>query len=319
MPLRVSIVIPAFKRTALLRKAILSAFEQGLAKDEYEIIVVDSSPEDANRELVEELRAGAPCGLRCLVKEPEGPGPSRNLGARHAQADVLAFMDSDCQAHPGWLRHGLAAFADGVGLVQGTTLPDPEGTLGVFTWYPMNEREHFVYECTNIFYRRQAFEEAGGFPADSTPLAETPLGGEDVELAWAVKRNGWQSRFAPSSIVYHEVVQISVWRWLVMKRLYIWPRLVKKFPELRAFFVARYFWDAAQALLVLALLGGGLSVLTWWTLVLVLPYAAYRGWPPSRSFPGPLRPLRILPYLARDLASLGLLVAGSIRHRCLLL
>jgi hypothetical protein len=94
---------------------------------------------------------------------------------------------------------------------------------------------------------------------------------------------------------------------------------VKKFPELRPFFVARYFWDAAQALLALALVGWGLSWFTRWALVLALPYAVYRCAPSSRSFPGPLRPLRILPYLARDLVSLGLLLGGSIRHRSLLL
>jgi glycosyltransferase involved in cell wall biosynthesis len=268
---------------------------------------------------VEELRALAPCALRCLAKPPEGPGPSRNLGARQARADIVAFTDSDCRADPGWLRHSLAAFADGVGLVQGKTLPDPAGSFGVFTRYPMNERESFVYECTNILYRREAFEKAGGFPADEMPRAQHPLGGEDVELAWAVKRNGWQSRFADASVVYHEVVQIPVWRWVFVKQLYVWPRLVKKFPELRTFFVARYFWDGAQALLALALLGIGASVATPWASLLCLPYAAYRGLPPSRSFPGPLRPLRIVPYLARDLASFGLLVAGSVRYRSVLL
>lgn len=316
---RVSVVIPTYGRAELLRKAILSVLGQDLPKDEYELIVVDSSPDDRNRRLVDELQPEAPCALRCYAKLPEGPGPSRNLGAQRARADVIAFMDSDCQAHPGWLRASLAAFGPGVGIVQGKTLPDPAGRLGVFTWYPMNEEEYFVYECTNILYRRAAFEQAGGFAADATPLAETPLGGEDVALAWTVKRYGWQSRFAPASIVYHEVVPISPWRWVVAPRLVVWPRLVKKFPELRRFLVARYFWDRGQVLLVLGLLGAGLAWIRPWTLLLGLPYAVYRGVPASRSFPGPLRPLRLLPYLARDLASLGLLLQGSIRHRCLIL
>lgn len=316
---RVSVVIPTFKRLPLVRKAIVSVLAQDLSKDEYEVIVVDSSPDDAVRRMVAELAGSAPCALHCHTKAPEGPGPSRNLGARHARAGVIAFMDSDCQAHPGWLRHSLAAFAPSVGLVQGKTLPDPAGRLGVFTWYPMNEEECFVYECTNILYQREAFEQAGGFPADATPLAETPLGGEDVELAWTVKRAGWQSRFAPESIVYHEVVPVSPWRWLVARRLVVWPRLVRRFPELRRFLVARYFWDAGQALLAPALAGAALAWTTPWALLLAAPYAVYRGGPSSRSFPGPLRPLRILPYLARDLVSLVLLLAGSLRHRCLVL
>jgi len=315
----VSVVIPTYGRPGLVRKAILSVLGQDLPKDEYELIVVDSSLDDRNRRLVDELQAQAPCALRCYAKPPEGPGPSRNLGARQARADVIAFMDSDCQAHPGWLRASLAAFGPGVGIVQGKTLPDPAGRLGVFTWYPMNEEEYFVYECTNILYLREAFERAGGFVADATPLAETPLGGEDVELAWTVKRAGWQSRFAPESIVYHEVVPVSPWRWLVARRLVVWPRLVGRFPELRRFLVGRYFWDAGQALLAPALAGAALAWATPWALLLAAPYAVYRGGPSSRSFPGPLRPLRILPYLARDLVSLVLLLVGSLRHRCLVL
>ena len=315
----ITVVIPAFMRTELLRKAIVSVFRQDLDPHLYELIVVDSSPNDGNQRLVEALLQEAPCALRIYVKPPEGPGPSRNLGAARSAAPYIAFMDSDCQAHPSWLRHTTAAFADGVGLVQGKTRPDPSGRSGVFTWCPTTETENFVYECTNIAYRREAFEQAGGFHADLTPTAITPLGGEDVELAWTVKRLGWTSRFANESIVYHELVPISIWQWIVVKRLVLWPRLAGKYPELRRYFVAKYFWDMGQALLVLAIGGMVLTPTSGWAAVLCVPYLVLRGTPPSTSFPGILRPLRVLPYAARDIASLLLLIAGSIRYRAVLL
>jgi glycosyltransferase involved in cell wall biosynthesis len=316
---RVSVVIPVYGRTALLRKAIVSLFAQDLGEGQLEIIVVDSSPDDANERLVHGLADAAPFPLRFFRKSPEGPGPSRNLGAGEAKADFIAFMDSDCQAHPQMLRHSLAAFEPGVGIVQGKTLPDPEGRLGALTWYPMNEKEYFVYECTNIVYRRVAFETAGGFPPDATPLARRGLGGEDVTLAWTVRQNGWQTRFAAESIVYHEVVQVSFWEWIYQRRLILWPGLVRRFPELRGFLPARYFFDRAQLYLVLGIAGALLSPVSAWALVLTLPYALLRGSPRSRNFPGPLRPLRILPFLARDGMSLAILVVGSLRHRSLLL
>lgn len=316
---RVSVVIPAYGRTARLRKAVESLFAQDLDAGELEVIVVDSSPDDANERLVNELAGSAAVRLRFFKKAPEGPGPSRNLGAREAQADLLAFMDSDCAAHPLMLRHSLAAFEAGVGIVQGKTLPDPEGRLGVLTWYPMNEKEYFVYECTNIVYRREAFDAAGGFSPDATPLARRVLGGEDVTLAWTVRGNGWQTRFAAESIVYHEVVQVSFWEWIYQRRLYLWPGLVRRFPELRGYLPGRYFFDRAQVFLVLALAGAWLALVSPWALVLALPYAVLRGSPHSSHFPGPLRPLRILPFLARDFVSLAILVAGSLRYRSLLL
>lgn len=318
--IEVSIIIPAFQRTEWLRKAILSVFAQDFDTQRYEIIVVDSSPDDANRKLAEQLQPQAPCAFSFHTKPAEGPGPSRNLGAGLARGRFLAFMDSDCQAHPSWLRQSLPPFDDSrVGLVQGKTLPDPQGRLGVLTWYPHNEKEYFVYECTNIVYRREAFEQAGGFPGDLHPSAYKPMGGEDVELAWNVKRLGWQSHFAELSVVYHEVVQVSLWRWIFKKHMYIWPLLARKFPELRSFFYARYFWDRSQALVFTAWTGVALAPISYWTLVLTIPYTVFRLAPPSKSLPGPLRPLRIVPWLARDTMFLLTLIAGSIRHRSLLL
>ena len=315
----VSVVIPAYRRTEMLRQAVLSLFDQDLEKDAYEIIVVDSSPDDRNLAAMKELQGSAPCSLRCLRKAPEGPGPSRNLGVREARGQFIAFMDSDCRATPGWLRHGLAAFADGVGLVQGRTGPDAEGPPGVFTWYVSVERENYAYEACNIFYRRQAFEQAGGFPADLSPRADHPMGGEDTEVAWKVKRLGWQTRFAPSALVHHEVVPISVWRWLFTKNYYVLPALTKRFPELRQFFYARYFYSRAHAAFLLALAGIALAGLKPAWLALGIPYVLLRAAEPTRTLYGIRRPLRVAAYAPRDALAFLVLLAGSIRYRSLLL
>lgn len=315
----ISVIIPTFRRPQQVRLAVLSACQQDLAKDRYEVIVVDSSPSDENVAVVRELQGQVPCALRWYRKRAEGPGPSRNFGVHHARGEFIAFMDSDCQAHPSWLQKGLEAFAAGVGLVQGKTLPDPGGRPGVFTYYIAVDRESFVYECANMFYRRAAFLEAGGFSREYDTDALFVMGGEDVDLAWRVKRNGWRSTFAPEAVVYHEVQPISLLRWIVIKRLYIWPCLAKKFPELRTFFAARYFFDRSQAWFAVALLGLALIRFTSLAWLLCLPYAVHRASEPSRTFGGILRPLRALVYLPRDLASFLILTAGSIRYRCPLL
>lgn len=317
--LLVSAIVPAYGRPEKLRKAIRSLLAQDLDPSQFEVIVVDSSPDDSNLAVVAGLQQEARCPLRCYTKPPEGPGPSRNLGAWAARGRFLAFTDSDCQASTQWLREGVAAFQEGAGLVQGRTIPEPgvpRGPLNAFIWV---EEETFLYETANMFYRREAFEQAGGFPSDMHAHRQKPMGGEDVDLAWKVKRAGWESRFAANALVIHEVLPITLWRWLFNKHLYIFPRFLHDYPELRRFFFARYFFDKVHAWLVLALVGFALAALALPALLLALPYIITRASEPTRTFRSALRVLRVLAYLLRDLASLGILLAGSARYRALLL
>ena len=315
----VSVIIPAYGRPDLLEKAVRSAVAQDLDPGAFEVIVVDSSADDTNEALVGGLAPDAPCRLRCFRKKPEGPGPSRNLGVRHARGRILAFMDSDCQASPGWLRHGLAAFEDGVGLVQGRTIPEPGVPHSVFHRTLEIQEESCFYETANVFYRREAFEEAGGFRSDRKGDRAIVVGGEDVDLAWKVKGAGWESRFAPDALVMHAVLPIPMRRWFFEVQVGTVPRVVRWHPHLRRFFFARYFYNRNQALFVLGLVGLGASLATPGALLLLLPWFADRVREPSRTLKGPLRLVRPLLYFPRDLATFGALLAGSIRYRALLL
>jgi glycosyltransferase involved in cell wall biosynthesis len=316
----VSVIIPAYGRPDLLRKAVLSGLSQDLDPEQFELIVVDSSRDDRNAQLIAELQSEARCSFRLFRKEPEGPGPSRNLGAKEARGDYFAFLDSDCQATPGWLRNGLAEFQQDVGIVQGKTIPEQGVPHSVFQRSLEVYRESCFYETANIFYRREAFEQAGGFLADSKGSSEKwVVGGEDVDLAWKVKRSGWQSRFAENALVMHALIPIPMWRWFFETRMSTVPLVIRWYPELRRFFYKRYFFDETQALLVLGILGVLLAFLTPFALLLALPYLVHRVAQPSQTLKGPLRVARALLYLPRDIATLGALLAGSIRYRALLL
>src|SRR5260370_37947542 len=50
----------------------------------------------------------------------KGVAISRNSGAEQAHTELLAFIDSDCVATPGWLRELVPVFEDGsIGAVGG--------------------------------------------------------------------------------------------------------------------------------------------------------------------------------------------------------
>ena len=316
----ISVVVPAYQRPDLLALTVRALLAQDLEPERYEVTVVDSSPDDVNQQLVELLQTQARCRLCCLRKPPQGPGPSRNLGAAKANGAVIAFIDSDCVAAPGWLRAGLAAMnADPrLGLVQGRTIPDPAVPMRSLTRSVRVEAESPIYETANMFYRRSAFEQSGGFPVDASPHTLRPLGGEDTDLAWDVKRLGWRSAFAVDALVMHAVLPITPKQWLIDRPLFVFPRMVARHPQLRAHLFARYFYDDAQAWLLLGLAGTLLAGLSPWTLLAWLPYVWRRSSDATRAA-GPLRLLRPLLYLPRDLCTMGLLLAGSLRFGALLL
>ncbi len=312
-------IIPAFGRTELLEKAVRSAIAQDLDPGQFEVIVVDSSADESNAEMVRRLAPDARCALRCLRKEPEGPGPSRNLGVKEGRGRYLAFLDSDCQAAPGWLRSGLAAFDDRVGLVQGKTIPETGVPHSVFNRSLEILEESYFYETANVFYRREAFETAGGFRADRKGDRAYIAGGEDADVAWTVKWNGWESRFAEDAVVTHVVVRMPVRRWFLETQVITVPLLVNWHPELRRFFFARYFYNRNQAFFALGLVGLGLGFIHPLGFLLWIPWVFDRAWEPSKTLTGPLRILRPALYFPRDLAMFGALTWGSIRSRALLL
>ena len=56
--LRVSVVMPTYRRVGLMLRCLRALLAQGLAPDEYEIIVVDDGREDAVRDAVREALSG---------------------------------------------------------------------------------------------------------------------------------------------------------------------------------------------------------------------------------------------------------------------
>jgi glycosyltransferase involved in cell wall biosynthesis len=318
--LDVSVVIPAYRRPESLSKAVTSALAQDMAPDRFEVIVVDSSPDEANVRLIEELIAqNRGASLKILRKHPEGPGPSRMLGAQQARGRVVAFLDSDCRAQHGWLRAGLAEFREGIGIIQGRTMPDPGQTMGVFCRSLQIEEENPRYEAANIFFLRDCLADAGKPNIDSTPNDERPTGGEDALMAWRIKRKGWGSGFATEALVHHEVLPISVWHWLYEKRMFKLPWLVREVPEMKEVFYLGYFFDRAHACLALLLFGVALSPFSPFWLLACVPYVVVRASEPTRSLRGVRRILRALIYLPRDLLAFGVLLLGSLRYRTLLL
>src|SRR6185503_8244000 len=80
----VSVVVPTCGRPELLSRCLAALKRQSLAREQYEIVVI----EDRAR---------------------KGPAAARNRGWRRARASVIAFTDDDCVPDADWLSSGLNA------------------------------------------------------------------------------------------------------------------------------------------------------------------------------------------------------------------
>lgn len=112
---RISVVVPHFNQPDALRRCLMSLDAQRDDGVPFEVIVVDNG----SVEMPEEVCAGLD-GVRLDLESKPGPGPARSRGAALARGDILAFIDSDCTADPGWIR-GIDDYFSG---------PDPADFIG---------------------------------------------------------------------------------------------------------------------------------------------------------------------------------------------
>ncbi|MEY2463117.1 MAG: hypothetical protein QOH64_1255 [Acidimicrobiaceae bacterium] len=321
---RVSVIVPFRDRRALVR-ALLDGLEaQTFDDDDVEVILVDDGSTDgAGDEARGRVVGGRP--VTVLRHEGEGAVAARLAGVAAARGRILAFTDSDCVPEPGWLAAGVAAIDAGADLVQGHTHPARRrGPLERSLWVG----DHGLYPTCNVFYRRDAFDRAGGFDAGiATRYGFRPGGrakglgfGEDTLLGWRVRRAG-TAVYEPAAVVAHAVFAPDVPDQLSRTaQAAAFPALVREVPELRdTLLTRRVLLGPGRPPLygaVIAFLVGrrriAAALLAAWT---VGHWRRLRRNEPSRR-----RCAKALPViLATDALTAGALVLGSAKARSVVL
>lgn len=173
--MRISIVIPALNEAARIAAAVRRAWAAG----PQEVIVVDGGSSDGTREKARAAGCIALAGAR-------GRGSQQNLGARHAEGEVLVFLHADTWLAPDGLRQIERTLADQA--IPGGAFRQRIEAHGPL--YRLLERGNawrvrrlgLAYGDQGIFVRRRVFDELGGFP-ESLLL-------EDLVLMKRLRRKG---------------------------------------------------------------------------------------------------------------------------------
>lgn len=316
--LSVGVVVPTHNRRHLLMRTLESLAAQSRPPDQV-VVVVDGSADDT----MEALKAR---GDVTVVTSPGvGAAGARNAGWRLVDSDIVAFIDDDCRAEPGWLAGLLEGFrTPDVGLVQGTTLPD--GDVGPYDRTVRVVAETGLYESCNIAYRRDALAQVGGLREDfgrsfaqrrGDPASGGGSGfGEDTDLAWRVLRSGWRSEFASGAVVRHAVFHGTP-RSMVAEawRTRLFPFLLREIPELRAYLPGGRWQLRRQSVPAQLAVFGCLASLIWRRPAAIGMATPYLLWL-SRQTRQPSGAARLA---VRDAVTSAALLAGSVHHRTLLL
>lgn len=227
IPIRVSVIVPAYRNAGELSQCI-SALHAAATSDT-ELIVVDDASEDHVSSTAANL------GARVLrLARNAGPAAARNHGARHAQGEILFFVDADVvvpDSAIGRIRTTLDNHGE-IDAVFGSydSLPAAPGLVSQYR----NLLHHFVHQtgkaeaatfwagCGAV--RRLAFERVGGFDERRFPRPSI----EDIELGYRLRRAGYRIFFDESLQSTHlkQWTLRSIIRTDVIYRAIPWSRLI---------------------------------------------------------------------------------------------
>ena len=200
----ISVVIPALNEQKYIQRCLNSLVCQSTIEP-LEIIVVDGGSTDRTIQVAKEYAD------KVLVEPARPVGAARNIGAKHAGGDVLAFIDADTIACEEWLEE-IARTLDserGAVGVTGPTLPYEGTHLDRIAYHVATGwvqrfslrlgRPHVAgFNCA---YRRKAFWRAGGFDEDRVLL-------EDVMLSLRMRHQG-RILFNPDMVAYTSLRRIK--------------------------------------------------------------------------------------------------------------
>lgn len=190
---------------------------QALRQEGQQMLVVDSaSKEDTTRQVADSFP-----GVRFVREDQPGLDRARNRALREASTEVVAFIDDDAAADPGWLHALLRNFDDPEVLcVTGLTMPSELETEAQETFervYPFARgfarrvydrwlippaRGGRVGAGVNMALRRRVLAEIGPFD-EALDAGTLTMSGGDNDMFSRILARGYRIVYDPAAVNWH--------------------------------------------------------------------------------------------------------------------
>jgi GT2 family glycosyltransferase len=205
-----SAIVCTSDRAALLRRALEALCHQTLARDAFEIVLVDDGSRDDTRQVAQAFERRLP--LRYAYQRNAGLAAARNLGVFMARGEVLLFLDDDDVADARLLEVHVEAHR---------RRPDPEiavlGHTNLDAELEADPLMHFVTQVGCFLFAYPAVEpgkllDFGHFWGGRSSCKRAMLvqhgifdptfrfGCEDIELAFRLQQHGFAVIYEPRAI-----------------------------------------------------------------------------------------------------------------------
>ncbi len=237
-PPRFTVVIPIFNADATLAQTIQSVLDQ--TDPSWELMLVDDGSTDGSM-MICQTAAALDGRVRVLENPAKGPSMARNFGATCGKGDFIAFLDADDVWAVDRLEHMAAGFAarpsagclfSRVRLLDAQSGQELGTTPQIYRLFSRDLLGEFaITTSSNLMFRRDAFEEIGGFDPDMAAAED-----QDIVLRltcltqWTVKGVNAvlvDYRLNPAGLSAQLGPMEAGWRRLIRKADGFAPLLVK--------------------------------------------------------------------------------------------
>ena len=211
----VTIIVVTYNSAETIALCLDSIFNQTLASEQIEIIVVDNHSEDETHEII--CRHNMPVNLITLEKNI-GFGQANNIALTHSHAPFVALVNPDCELHRDWLENILdfiqsdekiAIVGSKIFFTDGQQLQHVGGMVhdnGVTSHIGVGELDVGQYETPQhcdyvtavaVLCRRTILQAVTYFDPQYFMYYE------ETDLCYRIQAMGWDVRYCPRACAIH--------------------------------------------------------------------------------------------------------------------
>jgi GT2 family glycosyltransferase len=194
-----TIQLCTYNRAALLERVLEACFDQTVADDSYEVVLVDDGSSDETPSVIERARLHAPCAFIVVSQENRGLAGARNSGIARARGERIIFIDDDVLVLPNFVAEHLRSHAASPeAIVRGGAIEvESLDELPPPVWSIKNYSGNYFW-TTNVSAPLATIRAIGGFDESFSEY-----GWEDIDVGLRLRARGVKAVFNPRALVYH--------------------------------------------------------------------------------------------------------------------